>query len=83
LYHFWFLSYLLFNANGAEILIVVEGEGVFIAEVNMVEAREILEDTYWGNAFRRPHKYENLISTEVDEPFTCENVFEKPFEREV
>ena len=71
-----------FNANGDELFMADEIEGVFIVEVNMVEAREIREDTYWGNAFRRPHKYENLISTEVEEPFTRENVFGEPFERE-
>ena len=71
-----------YNANGDELYIADENEGVFVVEVNMVEAREIREDTYWGNAYRRPHKYENLISTEVDEPFTRENVFGEPFERE-
>jgi predicted amidohydrolase len=71
-----------FNVNGDELLIAPESEGVFIAEVNMVEAREIREDTYWGNAFRRPHKYEYLISTEVNDPFVRENVFGHPFERE-
>jgi len=71
-----------YNANGDALLMAGEGEGVFMVEVNMAEAREIREDTYWGNAFRRPHKYENLISTEVETPFTRENVFGEPFERE-
>jgi predicted amidohydrolase len=71
-----------YNANGDELLLANENEGVFIAEVNMVEAREIREDTYWGNAYRRPHKYGNIISTEVEEPFTRENVFGETFERE-
>jgi predicted amidohydrolase len=71
-----------FHANGDELLMAEEGEGVFMVEVNMVEAREIREDTYWGNAFRRPHKYENLISSDVEEPFKRENVFGEPFERE-
>ena len=71
-----------YNANGDQILMAGEAEGVFLAEVNMVEVKEIREDTYWGNAFRRPHKYENLISTEVEEPFTRENVFGEPFRRE-
>lgn len=72
----------VFNANGDEVLMAGEREGVFIAEINLVEVQEIREDTYWGNAFRRPHKYHNLISDEVLRPFKRENVFGQPFIRE-
>jgi len=59
-----------------------EMEGIFIAEINLVEVQEIREDTYWGNAFRRPHKYNNLISNKVEEPFKRDNIFGQPFVRE-
>jgi predicted amidohydrolase len=71
-----------YNANGDELFMAGESEGVFMVDINMVEAREIREDTYWGNAFRRPHKYDKLTSFEVEAPFTRENVFGEPFERE-
>jgi len=72
-----------FNANGDELLIAGEEEGVFLAQVNLTEAREIRKNTYWGNAFRRPHKYTNIISNEVQEPFIRKNVFGEPFKREL
>ena len=71
-----------FNANGDELLMAGEEEGIFIAEVNMTDAREIRESTYWGNAYRRPNKYKILISNEVQDPFLRKNVFGEPFNRE-
>lgn len=72
-----------FNANGDELLIAGEEEGIFMVEVNMTDAREIRERTYWGNAFRRPHKYKEIVSTEVQEPFIRKNVYGEPFVREL
>lgn len=72
-----------FNANGEELLLAGNNEGIVHAEVDMNEVREIREKSFWGNAFRRPHKYELLISTGVREPFIRKNALGEPFNREV
>jgi predicted amidohydrolase len=71
-----------FNADGKEILTApADEEGIFIAEIDVPKIQKIRERTFWGNAFRRPHKYELLLSPEVKEPFIRDNAFDQPFER--
>lgn len=71
----------VFFANGAKILMADEKEGVNIATVNLQELREYREWTYWGNAYRRPHKYNELISPVVEDPFKRKNGFGEEFKR--
>jgi len=52
-----------FNANGEGIVEAKREEGLFLAEFNLDEIREIRRKTIWGDAFRRPHRYKAL--TEV------------------
>jgi len=70
-----------FGPDGEQILMAGEDEGVVIAEIDLFKARQIREETYWGNAYRRPHRYRELISPDVDEVFTRENAFGRPFDR--
>jgi len=72
-----------FNADGKEILIAGEEEGVFIAEFNLQEIREYRNWTFWGNAYRRPRKYGLLLSEEVEAPFIRNDAFGKPFDRKI
>jgi len=46
-----------------------EGEGVYIAEFDMDRIRAYREREAWGNAFRKPRCYDQLISKEVNKPF--------------
>jgi len=43
--------------------------------------REIREKTIYGNAYRRPHKYELMTSPEVEKPFLRKNKLDKDFKR--
>jgi N-carbamoylputrescine amidase len=69
-----------FNADGKEIIIAGEEEGVFLASFNLQQIREYREWTFWGNAYRRPRKYGLILSEEVKEPFIREDAFGKPFD---
>ncbi|EPA8843802.1 carbon-nitrogen hydrolase family protein [Listeria monocytogenes] len=44
-------------------------EGIFIAEFNLDEIRTYRENETWGNAYRKPHTYTDLISLDVEAPF--------------
>lgn len=48
-------------------------EGVFIAELDVDMLRQYRESEVHGNAYRRPHKYCDLIKKEINYPFKREN----------
>jgi predicted amidohydrolase len=61
---------------------LVEGtseEGIFTATVEMGWIREARKKTIWGNAFRRPHRYQLLTAPEKDPVFERKNAFGEPF----
>jgi predicted amidohydrolase len=80
--HRWFDGHsCAFNADGREILIAGEEEGIFYADFNLQEIREYRNWTFWGNAYRRPGKYGLILSEEVDSPFVRNDAFGRPFDR--
>ncbi len=58
------------------------GEKVQIARIDLRELREYREKTIEGNAFRRPRKYRELISENVEAIFARNDFFGQPFERQ-
>ncbi len=44
-------------------------EGVYLADFDMGKIRTYREREVWGNAFRRPHRYQLLTSLDVEHPF--------------
>ena len=70
-----------FTAEGSKIMIADDKEGVYIATINMQETRNYRSSSYWGNGYRRPHRYDELISPNVQEPFIRKNGFGKEFKR--
>ena len=70
-----------FFADGSKIMIADQKPGVKIANINLNKLRDYREWTYWGNSYRRPHRYKELISPEVKEPFKRKNGFGKEFKR--
>jgi predicted amidohydrolase len=46
-----------------------EGEGIYVAALDLDDLRQYREKTLWGNAFRRPHRYGRLTSMEAGAPF--------------
>ena len=69
-----------FNADGKEILVAGEDEGIYLAEFNLQEVREYRDWTFWGNAYRRPRKYGLILSEEVREPFQRKDAYGRPFD---
>lgn len=74
---------LAFDASGKSLVepVTAGGEKVQIAPINLPELREYREKTIWGNAFRRPRKYKELISENVEPVFKRKNAFGQPFDR--
>jgi len=66
-------SPIVFDENGRDIENTIveadEEEGVLIAEFNLDEIRNYRKIECWGNTFRKPSAYKDLISLEVKEPF--------------
>lgn len=67
-----------YQANGDELLLAGPGVGLFYAEINLDELREIRSKTPWGNAWRKPAKYETLLSKAVDAPFLRTDAYDRP-----
>jgi len=58
-----------------------EEEGLFVGGIDLEKLREHRRETIWGNAYRRPRRYGQLVSDSVEEPFIRKNGFGEPFER--
>jgi predicted amidohydrolase len=71
----------VYGADGNQILLAGEDEGIFVAEINLGKMKEIRDKTIYGNAFRRPHKYGLMTSPEVENPFKRKNTRGQPFKR--
>ena len=44
-------------------------EQILIAEFDLDEIRDYRKSETWGNAYRKPQAYMDLVSSEVKEPF--------------
>jgi predicted amidohydrolase len=44
-------------------------EGIFLARFDMDRIRAYRAREVWGNAFRKPRRYQRLVSRDVEEPF--------------
>jgi predicted amidohydrolase len=65
-----------FDEKGSRNTLVIEAgesEGVYLAQFDMDQIRAYRQRETWGNAFRRPHRYGPLTSTEVAAPFVRVN----------
>jgi len=72
-----------FDAKGDLIIQAGRAEGIHMAAFDLDELREYRARTFWGNAYRRPHRYGLLTSMDVDEPFAGrKNGLDEPFVRE-
>ena len=72
----------MYSADGSEILVAGEDEGVYMASFNIHDERKYRSETIWGNAYRRPHKYLIITSPEVNDPWQRKNSFGEKFESE-
>lgn len=72
-----------FNEKGSRDTLVVEAgenEGIYLAPFDMRAIREYRERESWGNAFRKPHRYDLLIEKKVEEPFVRMNIKGEQYE---
>jgi predicted amidohydrolase len=61
-----------FDKNGPRDMLVVQGgeqEDIYIAQFDLAKLREYRQHEVWGDAFRKPAKYQDLISQETNPPF--------------
>ncbi len=68
-----------FNADGECLVLAEKEEGLFVAAFDLAKLRQIRLNSIWGNAFRRPHRYNALTSTEKADTWKRNNAFGKPF----
>lgn len=53
--------------NGECLVMADEKEGIYLAEVDITAVREARRKSIWGNAYRRPRRYQALTSSERNE----------------
>ncbi|MGD0731200.1 MAG: carbon-nitrogen hydrolase family protein [Terracidiphilus sp.] len=73
-----------FDAKGKSLVSLVSDgeERVLMAQFGLSEMREYRKKTFWGNAYRRPRKYTEMISENVDPVFARKEFFGQPFDRQ-
>lgn len=72
-----------FDKQGSRDNLVIEAgesEGIYLAIFEMDQIREYRRREAWGNAFRKPHRYGAITSTEVKEPFIRVNAKGQPYD---
>ena len=60
------------NSRDMKIVEADESEGIFMADFSIETLRDYRNRETWGNAFRKPETYRDIISTEVKAPFIRE-----------
>jgi N-carbamoylputrescine amidase len=61
-----------FDQDGSRDMLVEQGEDqedILLAEFDLGQLRDYRQHEVWGNAFRRPAKYQALLSQEINPPF--------------
>jgi predicted amidohydrolase len=61
-----------FDQDGSRDMLVEQGEDqedILLAEFDLDQLRDYRQHEVWGNAFRRPAKYQALFSQEINPPF--------------
>ena len=55
-----------YNSRGECVVMAGEEEGLYMAAFDLDDLRASRRNSIWGNAYRRPHRYEILTSFETD-----------------
>lgn len=69
-----------YNASGACLVLADEEEGIHMATFDMNHIRERRSRSIHGNAYRRPHRYGDLLKTERDEVWQRTDGNGKPYD---
>ena len=68
-----------YSASGECVVQAGKAEGVFMAAFDMTEVRKKRAKSIWGNAYRRPHRYQALVSVEKEEIWRRADGYGKPW----
>lgn len=74
-----------FNENGSRDTLVIEAgeaEGIYLATFDLDMIRAHRERESWGNAFRKPHRYNLLTSLTVEPPFVRVNIHGESYHKQ-
>jgi predicted amidohydrolase len=69
-----------FGPDGEPLVEAADEEGVFLATFDLAKMKEYRGKTIWGNAYRRPHRYDMLLNENTDSIYWRRNAFDIPFE---
>ena len=61
-----------FDRDGSRDMLLVQGgdqEGILLAEFDLAQLRKYRQQEVWGDAFRKPAKYQALLSQKSNPPF--------------
>jgi len=70
-----------YNSDGEEVVLAGEEEGIFLAEFDLERLRRNRGKRIWGDAYRRPHRYEILTSQESREVWKRIDGNGKPYKK--
>ena len=56
-----------YNSKGECLVLADDKEGIYMATVDLEELRDRRSRVIWGNAYRRPHRYGDLLKTDRDD----------------
>jgi N-carbamoylputrescine amidase len=68
-----------YGVQGEDLGVASDEDGVFLVSADMEGARRFRETSIWGNAFRRPHKYGELLSLEKEDIWKRPTGLGEPF----
>lgn len=68
-----------YDSSGKCRVIADEQEGLHLASFDLAGLREVRSETIWGGAYRRPHRYSQLLSLEQQDIWRRSDAFGKPF----
>lgn len=56
-----------YNSKGECLVLADDKEGIYMATIDLEELRDRRSRVIWGNAYRRPHRYGDLLKTDRDD----------------
>jgi hypothetical protein len=69
-----------YTASGECLVLSDEAEGIHMATFDMEDIRDRRGRSIWGNAYRRPHRYGDLLKTDRDEVWQRTDGNGKPYD---
>jgi predicted amidohydrolase len=68
-----------FSSTGDCVVLAGAAEGIFMAAFDLEEVRRRRAKSIWGNAYRRPHRYQALVSMEKEDIWRRTDGYGRPW----